>query len=225
MKYVSVDIETTGLDPVQHDILEFAAVLDDTLFGTKGIPQGPSVEQMPFFRAVIVEDDYTVTPYCGRLHFDLWKEICAVDKTRLNDEGHYVGHYNKNNNDIEDPACRLTDGAGVKTHYTKPEYFIGLFIEWLESQGITESISPAGKNFGAFDLQFLKQYAGGDDLPFKHRTLDPGCMYATATDEVIPSLEECLKRAGLTPDALHTALGDARDVVRLIRYKLQISKE
>lgn len=197
MKYVSIDIETTGLDPNKHDIVEFAAVLDATEYS---IP----VEQLPFFRAVIVTDNYNVSPYCGHLHFDLWKEICVVDKTRMADEGHYLGSY-----------------MHVETHYTKPEYLIMLFVEWLEKHGIEGRINPVGKNFGAFDLHFLNRLEGAKDLPLKHRTLDPGCMYATATDEQIPSLEECLKRAGRTPDALHTALGDARDVVRLIRHKLK----
>ena len=30
MQYISIDIETTGTDPLVHDIIEFAAVIDRT---------------------------------------------------------------------------------------------------------------------------------------------------------------------------------------------------
>ena len=30
MKYVCIDIETTGLDPVNNQVLQFAAVISDT---------------------------------------------------------------------------------------------------------------------------------------------------------------------------------------------------
>ena len=30
MKYLSIDIETTGLDPVEHKIIEFGCLIEDT---------------------------------------------------------------------------------------------------------------------------------------------------------------------------------------------------
>jgi len=30
MKYISIDIETTGLDPQQNDIIEFGAIIEDS---------------------------------------------------------------------------------------------------------------------------------------------------------------------------------------------------
>ena len=47
MKYVSIDIETTGLDPKTCQIIEFAAVIDDT-----DKPEVP-VEQLPAYSRVI----------------------------------------------------------------------------------------------------------------------------------------------------------------------------
>lgn len=29
MQYISIDIETTGLNPIEHDIIEFAAIIDE----------------------------------------------------------------------------------------------------------------------------------------------------------------------------------------------------
>jgi len=52
MKYISIDIETTGLDPDKHHILEFAAVLEDT--------EKPdiSVEELPYYQTFIHQMDH-----------------------------------------------------------------------------------------------------------------------------------------------------------------------
>ncbi len=55
---ISIDIETTGLDPDVHQILEFAAVL----------------ENGDTFQAVIKHENYVLSPYCLRLHKDLLPE-------------------------------------------------------------------------------------------------------------------------------------------------------
>ena len=79
----------------------------------------------------------------------------------------------------------------------------------------------AGKNYAGFDRQFLERLPGWHGY-FKvhHRALDPGSMYFDPRiDDEVPSTAECLKRAGLDPDVKHRALEDARDVVRLIRFR------
>lgn len=78
----------------------------------------------------------------------------------------------------------------------------------------------AGKNVGAFDLQWLKRYVAVFEKYgelFRHRSLDPGSMYARPEDEKVPGLLKCLERAELEPSGYHTALGDAWDVICLIR--------
>lgn len=223
MDYVSIDLETTGLDPNTRDILEFAAVLD-TIDPSSGVPVTP-VDRLPYFRAVIVQETYRTDAYCAALHKKLWEEIKAVDKGRIQGEGHYLGRWDGRqlHEDLErSKGLAAYEQFGPLTHYTEPQYAIGLFIDWLRDQGITKSIYPAGKNFGSFDLQFLKPLVDktvGERLPFKHRAFDPGSMYFSAGDTELPDLTKCLERAGLQPDSLHTALGDARDVVRLIRFK------
>lgn len=47
MRYLSIDLETTGADPLSCQILEFAAVLEDT-----AKPELP-VEELPFLRLVV----------------------------------------------------------------------------------------------------------------------------------------------------------------------------
>jgi len=68
MKYISIDIETTGLDPEKHQILEFAAVYDD-------LEQPKRLEHLPKFHRLICWDDYIISDYCLKLHEELLKEL------------------------------------------------------------------------------------------------------------------------------------------------------
>jgi hypothetical protein len=99
-------------------------------------------------------------------------------------------------------------------------------VDWFHQQaGMArqDSIFSAGKNFAAFDLQFLKTHNEMDyRLPFKHRYFDPGGMYFVPGDTEIPPLPTCLNRAGLEPTNLHTAYGDACDVIRVLRPKISL---
>jgi oligoribonuclease (3'-5' exoribonuclease) len=86
-----------------------------------------------------------------------------------------------------------------------------------------ESVIPAGKNFGGFDQQFLRRVKGWGDIckdrKFSHRALDPAPLCLEHDDKVLPNLQVCLERSGLTNTVTHTALDDARDVLRVLRAK------
>ena len=47
MKYVAIDIETTGLDPDKNEIIEFAAVIEDSNFSK------PPVTELPQFQTYV----------------------------------------------------------------------------------------------------------------------------------------------------------------------------
>jgi hypothetical protein len=80
-------------------------------------------------------------------------------------------------------------------------------------------VTAAGKNFGSFDLQFLKMI---DNCPnFHSRCLDVGSMYWLPEDEVLPHMAQCLMRAGLEfLGDEHDSIDDALNVVRLIRASI-----
>ena len=59
MKYLSVDLETTGLDHTKHSVIEFAAILADTNNG--GEIKGA-------FRGHIFPENMVWDSYCLRLH-------------------------------------------------------------------------------------------------------------------------------------------------------------
>ena len=71
MHYVSIDIETTGLDPMKNQIVEIGAVIDK--IGSK-----TPIEDLPKFRAVLIHEEMQINTFCANLHRDLWPEALDV---------------------------------------------------------------------------------------------------------------------------------------------------
>lgn len=68
MKYVSIDIETTGLDLINCDIIEFGAVLDDL---SNPLP----LEQLPVFHTYFSKDKFLGEPYALSMHKEIFLRI------------------------------------------------------------------------------------------------------------------------------------------------------
>lgn len=173
LKYISIDLETTGLDPDQHQIIEMAAIYDFD-------PSVP-VELLPTFHAYVRRD----CNYCGSAY------ALAM------------------NSDILSVLAKGTDPE-IKDTVTLWDDF----QRWLDKYDVKLHFTPAGKNFGSFDAQFLLR--AGFDKIWTHRTLDPGCLYLSCDDTQIPSTRECCKRAGVAVGN-HRAVDDARCIINLIR--------
>lgn len=78
MKYVSLDIETSGLDPTKHSILQISMIVEDTELSS--IP----VEELPHFTAIIRHTSITGTPYALSLNSWLLDQMnTARDSTKL----------------------------------------------------------------------------------------------------------------------------------------------
>lgn len=73
MKYISLDIETTGLNPKIHDIIEFAAVMDN-------LRDQKPVEELPRFHAYIKKDNYIGEPYALSMHAEIFSKIANPGK-------------------------------------------------------------------------------------------------------------------------------------------------
>jgi len=83
-----------------------------------------------------------------------------------------------------------------------------------------ERINPAGKNFASFDSRFLNKLPHMDEIFFSHRVIDPAILFWNPmTDKSLPDTKTCYERAGLKDDVAHTAVDDARGIVRLLRAK------
>lgn len=188
MKYVSIDIETTGLNPSTCQILELGAVIDDT---------DPSLQkpisELASFHTYVSWDWIVGEP-----------KALAMNAKIIN---------------------RIADREPPWT-YTPADNLTWVFRDWIVRSVGGDSIVCAGKNFGAFDLQFLLKLPRAN-FRFRHRSLDPAAYFIDPTDLVPPNLNTCLTRAGIQKETPHTAREDAYLVVELLRVgmlRLETSK-
>lgn len=192
MRYVSIDIETLGLDPNTCDIIEFGAVLD-TMDATQ------SVDDLPSFQ-------------------------CYLTKPRDIYRGEVYAMYMHSKSKMFERIAKREEGF----NYIPDDLLEDVFSEWLYDNGFSEDVklNIAGKNFSGFDLPFLKKIGFGTKIKLNHRVLDPGsmCFDPTMDADQLPGLDECLKRCGFKKSVNHTAVDDARDVIRVIRASVGISE-
>ena len=189
MKYISIDIETTGLEKRNAQIIEVGAVFDD-------LANQQPLDKLPTFHAYLLPYNNQMygEPYALSMHPKIIRRIA------IQEEGFTY---------IEEDEL--------------PEKFAG-WVEGLVEDGFlhTTKFTAAGKNFAAFDRQWLEDIEGWTDhVKCHHRSLDVGNMFVDlANDDTMPSLDECLKRAGIEKEVAHTAVEDALDVVRLLRSRV-----
>ncbi len=158
---VSIDIETTGLDPKKHKVLEIAAVWFEA-----------GVEQ-------VVQCYVKQTEVFGNLYA-----------------------LNMNKKAIE----QIVKGEGIEESEV---------ADFFDSR-LPDFYTIAGCNFANFDLRSLRKL--GWEPNCYHRIIDVGNLYWRAIDgDQLPSMQTCLRRAGIPGNVKHTAIGDARDVLKLIR--------
>jgi len=110
--------------------------------------------------------------------------------------------------------------------YMSPTRLGNAFKKFLIKAGYEEgqgrvTINAAGKNFGAFDLQFLKQQTDLEKhVKIRHRIIEPAMLFVKRGDMVLPNLEECKERAKQPSNVQHNAIADAIDVINLVREGL-----
>lgn len=196
MIYVCIDIETTGLDPEYNDIVEFAAIIEDTDL------QLP-FEIIPKYSVLIEQEEYTGSPYALAMHKEIFDELAkkpnerkekVIDIHSLAESFHYWLWENLTKN-----SHLPIDTSPIK-------------------------INVAGKNFSWFDYQFLKNVHDFTKLiKINHRVIDPSTLYydQTKDNDSLPGLDECKIRAGLDRTSIrHRALYDAMDVIEVLRGKM-----
>ncbi len=187
MKYVSIDIETTGLDPKKHQIIEFAAIIDD-------LENQQDLSKLPTFHRVVYSLDhiYTIDPYIAEMHSSLFKLL-----DQLKENG------GKSNLPFEATPDR----------FLATEFYEWITEQGLKFPINVAGKNFA--MFDLKFLANLPNWNSIIDI--HHRILDPGMLYVRYSDEKIPNLQECLKRCEFGHKVKHTAVNDARDVISLIR--------
>jgi len=220
MLYVSIDIETSGLNPDMNHVLSIGAIIEDT---NKKL----SFEEIPKFNAIVLHNNIQGSPRAITMN----KDIISL----MSD---YLDGY-------EDLRKWLKEKNNV--HFFEEEEVIKEFYWWLDENGfghglvnnsngyveikdgkhrpmMNNGIKPitlnvAGKNFGTFDKLFLQQLPWWQKLiRTRQRILDPSILMVDwKNDDMLPNLSECKERAGIDSIVTHNALDDAWDVIQVLR--------
>jgi oligoribonuclease (3'-5' exoribonuclease) len=205
MKYVSIDIETTGLDSSIHQTIEFGAIIEDS-------NNPKSYEDSKKFRRILLARDrkYVFSSYAAKLNAGLIELISEIENTKTG-----VTFFSDHN---LDQRCIFSDEL------------ITDFRNWLFQNGFEENtnliieIVAAGKNFASFDRKFIEATSRlrmeSLGLSIHHRTIDPSTSFIDwKLDSTPPSTDLCKKRAELNGEVKHEALADAWDVIQLLRKR------
>lgn len=204
MKYLSIDIETGGLDPKKHDLLELGIVAET------GDPD-TAVEDLPSLRLLFPKytEPYRLSIWAVEHHGSLLAEMSQM---RLSEGSRF-------------PNTRLIPED------SRTERVIGEVSYWQSDHSLGRLSNLAGKNLGSFDIPFIQEALDCPMeavIPHHRRILDPAILYSRPEDDALPTLAECRRRGEesgllvpLTQEqkAAHTSLGDCREVIRLLRAK------
>ena len=190
MKYVSIDLEMTGLDPETCQILQFGAVIEDT-------ENIKPLEDLPVFNCYILQDIYKG----------------EVDGISMNSK--IFEKLRQYKNKLLDTTDLFTTEKNVGFYFKKFLIDNGIIADKNNRVNIT----VAGKNFGASDLNFINKLPNfKKHISISSKIIDPGILYFNPEiDTSLPGLSACLRRANKPFLVSHTAVEDALDVIKLIR--------
>jgi len=151
------------------------------------------LETLPVFHTYFVKERYVGEPYALSMHKEIFLRIAAREKP-------------------------YTYKTAMTFGYSFRQFLVKNGYEEKHDQVV---ITAAGKNFGPFDLQFLKRKTDMlKHVNVRSRILDPALLLLNSDDEVIPGTSECKKRMGLDGKVAHTATEDAFDVIKMVRFAL-----
>ena len=226
MKYISIDLETTGLSSEKHQILSFSGILEDT----SNVLQ---YEEIPKFNIYVLREEIAGSPFAINMNSEIIEHIATYLNTK--ELSPRIIHR------------QIIDGIFLY-EYEIPFYFYLWCLVYQEGRSEFKDLlhseewgsrkntlisqiseirytnskigcNAAGKNFSSFDKKFLdrieKLY---EFVYFRQRVLDPSALYIDwDNDQTSPDLSTCKKRAGLNDFVSHNSLDDAWDVIELFR--------
>jgi oligoribonuclease len=221
MIYVSVDVETSGLNPEKHQILSIGAIIEDT---KKILPY----EECPKFHAMIVANEIVGSPKALQINQNLISVMSEYLHANHEDKTNMDHHSEFQFNTIDDVVKSFFDflfsnGFGYDLisggQQVRIENGRTLPIIGTKTKPIT--ITAAGKNFATFDQVFLKKLPWFEKLiRLRQRVIDPAVLFCDwKNDEQLPNLLTCKQRSNIDGIITHNALEDAWDVISVLRTK------
>ena len=194
-KYVSIDIETTGLNHDKCQIIQFGAVIDDFITPIKDLPK---------LDLYVLSDngEYYWESYAFEMNKNIFEEIQNIHKITNS----YKTSYTKLHTSASDLKYFFNEWL-KNNNYNQKILIAG------------KNFAAFDKKF----LDKIS-FFNNEELKFSRRYLDVGSMYydPNLDKEDIPDLIKCVERAGFEPEGLHQAVDDAIMVVKCIRHKYGI---
>jgi len=220
MKYISIDIETTGLNPLTCNTLSIGAIIEDT---NNPVPY----EELPKFHVAILHEELQGSPYAINMNRDLIETIVqyqtAKDQDEKNDLIQMTGmQFLKLNEVAQSFNDFLYQNGMIEFNLNEHVRHVnGKMLPMIGMKTKPTTITAAGKNFGTFDKLFLEQIPQWNQVvKFRSRIIDPSILFVDwKNDNQLPSLNECKERANVPGIVTHNALEDAWDVIQTLRTK------
>ena len=208
MKIISIDIETTGVNPGTDQIVQVGAVAFDTSL---------QIFKPFLFEAIICHPRFE--GQATALNMNIEKIVRSGGAYPIIKRKLEVFQGNWTNI----PEMNVTNTSTVSV-FAFPETLASQLKTWLNEIGFDgdNTINIAGKNVAGFDLQFLcKLPEWYKNIRWRRRVLDPAILFVNDGDVCMPDLKECLTRGfGVDRPIAHTAAADALDVAKLLYLKL-----
>ena len=182
MKILSIDTETTGLDPTNCSVLEFGAVI----FDPSPVIQGgdPALRRWQTFECIIKHQRVQGEPYALGLNAEILNEIAGEKETYrpIWDVTTFITNFRGFllDNQPEDEKFTITG----KNYDAFDRGFLDRVPGWRQR------ILPL----------------------CERRTLDLGSLCFDPADGKVVGLKECLAKLGIIEDVSHRALDDALQV-------------
>jgi oligoribonuclease len=221
MNYISLDIETTGLDSERFQILSIGAIIEDT--------KNPlSFEEIPKFHCGILHNEITGSPFAINMNRRIIEGIASYKDAKDQVTKDFIEYSHGMKFFPEEEVVKefyyfLYDNGFVdEDSLNKSNYFEGRngkMYPMLTSQIKPVSINFAGKNFSTFDKLFLEKLPRWKQvIRSRQRIIDPAILFVDwNSDETLPSLGLCKERANIEGEVSHNALEDAWDVIQVLR--------
>lgn len=213
MKYISLDLETTGSNPWTCAPLMVSMVLEDT---TVNAP----VDQLPHATFVVdpwakdVDDDLEFITEPTAMLMNGWL-LAKIEHARGMRWDKLQGLCGQEVGDAVIKRARMISCPAPVISLTAMDDELYAFL--VRCGFRDEKVTVAGKNVGGFDAQILKRLCPQTFDAFHYSYLDVGSMgWDPSQDSKVPSLQKLAERHGIQYDA-HDAYGDAKAVIELIR--------
>lgn len=222
MKYLSLDIETTGLSSENDQVLSLGIIVEDT---TKKLP----FEEIPKFHVAIVRERIEGDLFAINLNRDLlstindWKGSDVNGKKQIEDTTRMK--FLKEDVVVEALfAFLFKNGLLDKSIYENTlnvcsQLVDGIMIPNIGSRTPVSYLNVAGKNVATFDKLFVEKLPRWKQVfKIRQRIIDPTVFFTNWNeDDQLPNLTTCKERAGTGGEVTHDAIDDAWDIIQLLR--------